>query len=692
MKHFFLSLILLAASAAFGVAQTPGTTQFPTSLDSNTTLIAAANNCSTTLNGAINAAVTSITVASQTCFPSTGVFVVDAEYFIYTASTSTSFTVTRGAFGSTAASHSNGASVRFTVSAVFHNVLKDAIIAMQTKIGTGSSTPTANTVWRGTGTGTSGWGQIVNADVSNSAAIAISKLSISGTPDGTKFLRDDGSWQTAGGAGSGTVASSSTDQVPVYTGATTVTGSTDFTFTRSTSAKTLTVTSASSTALVRVTPSASGNSGFSATTNAHPGTGGGLFLPFVAGSQSDGPGIWWTNGSYSGLAGMWLSGGFNLQGWNSSNSALKLRKGTGTSSDGAVTFTFDPDSGYAQLSPFGTSAGETTAIRFLELAANGSNYFATKAADNIATTRTLVWPNDDPSAGEILSVTGFSGGVITTEWAAAAGGSPAGSSGQFQYNNGGSFGGTTGVTYASSGAPTVSVTGQSTTQLTGYFLGANTSSNALVAIQLGTGGSSGNFLEFRDSSGTALSVVDSIGAAGFGITSSLGARVHSVAGGSGNAGRFDGAALSTNTVLVARQGGSSTGNLFETQSSGGTAQFTIANGGSVTLNGNLASVANTPAQITSDQNNYAPGAGFFQRWSSDASRNVTGLSAGGNGEMKEIWNVGSNNIVLQNENASSTAANRFLTSTGADLTLSANKCAIARYDATSSRWRVYLAN
>lgn len=106
--------------------------------------------------------------------------------------------------------------------------------------------------------------------------------------------------------------------------------------------------------------------------------------------------------------------------------------------------------------------------------------------------------------------------------------------------------------------------------------------------------------------------------------------------------------------------------------------------------GGLSSAAQTPAQITADQNNYSPGAGLFQRWSSDASRNVTGVVAGVDGEIRFIWNVGTQNIVLQNENALSTAANRWTTSTGADLTLSPNKCAMKMYSTTTSRWLVTL--
>jgi len=164
----------------------------------------------------------------------------------------------------------------------------------------------------------------------------------------------------SGGGGSGTITSSSADQIPVFTGGTTVAGSTDLTFTRSTSAKTLTVTSSSSTALIRVTPTSSGNSGFSNTTSAHPGTGGGLFLPLVAGSQSDGPGIWWTNGSYSGLAGLWLDGGLNWQGWNSSNSNFKVHAGTGTSSNGTVVWQVRQAQAYGTHHSQGNVSGSVT--------------------------------------------------------------------------------------------------------------------------------------------------------------------------------------------------------------------------------------------------------------------------------------------------------------------------------------------
>jgi hypothetical protein len=95
-----------------------------------------------------------------------------------------------------------------------------------------------------------------------------------------------------------------------------------------------------------------------------------------------------------------------------------------------------------------------------------------------------------------------------------------------------------------------------------------------------------------------------------------------------------------------------------------------------------------PAQITSNQNDYNP-AGLatasLVRLNSDASRDVTGLQGGVDGRLVAVFNIGSNNIVLKDENASSSAANRF--AFGADITLGAKQSIVLLYDSTSSRWR-----
>jgi|GEM_PF-1537138 len=97
----------------------------------------------------------------------------------------------------------------------------------------------------------------------------------------------------------------------------------------------------------------------------------------------------------------------------------------------------------------------------------------------------------------------------------------------------------------------------------------------------------------------------------------------------------------------------------------------------------------SPAQITADQNDYAP-TGFATastlRLSTDASRNITGLAGGADGLIKLIHNIGSFNIVLKDESASSTAANRF--ALNADVTIAADQMALLQYDSISSRWRV----
>lgn len=128
-----------------------------------------------------------------------------------------------------------------------------------------------------------------------------------------------------------------------------------------------------------------------------------------------------------------------------------------------------------------------------------------------------------------------------------------------------------------------------------------------------------------------------------------------------------------------------------TRSSGGVLRIQDASSNPGTWTGQ----ATTPSTISSNQNDYTMGSqiGYMQRWSSDASRDVTGISASQvAGQVHLIVNVDANDIVLKHESASSTAANRFLNSTGADITLAANQAADIIYDGTTQRWRVFKRN
>jgi hypothetical protein len=98
----------------------------------------------------------------------------------------------------------------------------------------------------------------------------------------------------------------------------------------------------------------------------------------------------------------------------------------------------------------------------------------------------------------------------------------------------------------------------------------------------------------------------------------------------------------------------------------------------------------SPAQITADQNDYFPTSGAVRAWrlTSDAARNVTGIAGGQANMRRQIINVGANNIVLQNQNVGSTAANRVITGTGADITIAPDDVVNLWYDGTTARWRV----
>lgn len=76
-----------------------------------------ANNYESTLNGAINNSVGSLVVTSATGAPSSGQFRlrIENEILLVTAVSGTTFTVTRGVEGTTAASHADGATLKLVL-------------------------------------------------------------------------------------------------------------------------------------------------------------------------------------------------------------------------------------------------------------------------------------------------------------------------------------------------------------------------------------------------------------------------------------------------------------------------------------------------------------------------------------------------------------------------------------------------
>lgn len=103
----------------------------------------------------------------------------------------------------------------------------------------------------------------------------------------------------------------------------------------------------------------------------------------------------------------------------------------------------------------------------------------------------------------------------------------------------------------------------------------------------------------------------------------------------------------------------------------------------------------SPAQITSNQNDYnptglnsggAPNGATIVRLSTDASRDITSIVGGVSGRLLILANVGSQNIVLKDDDgATGTAANRL--QLNADITLLPEQSIMLWYDGTSSRWR-----
>jgi hypothetical protein len=170
----------------------PGVTNFPASLDDAISLIEANNQASSTLTAGITATSLLIPVADPAEFPNSGLATLTdsitpwtsaptkIEIFRYTSKSGSNLvvpsTADRGIYGTTAQSWNSGQFVGQRFTARHHTVLADAQIATQAKLGFRASTPAINAVLVSPANGESEWAQIVNANISNSAAIALSKL------------------------------------------------------------------------------------------------------------------------------------------------------------------------------------------------------------------------------------------------------------------------------------------------------------------------------------------------------------------------------------------------------------------------------------------------------------------------------------------------------------------------------------
>ena len=157
------------------------------------------NNGTSTLNGAINNSTTSVVVTSAASFPSTGLFsvIVDSEIMTVTAVSSNTFTVTRGAEGTTAVSHLDLAPIDEVETA--RSI--DQFFLDQISVGTFSSLPTENKAGR-LYLPTDGWGSEYNNGSSYSPYWPGSNVLLTPIVNGSfSWLNQNSSTNTAQGSG-----------------------------------------------------------------------------------------------------------------------------------------------------------------------------------------------------------------------------------------------------------------------------------------------------------------------------------------------------------------------------------------------------------------------------------------------------------------------------------------------------------
>lgn len=195
MKKFLGIAFWLLLAFAGTTAQTPGTLRYPNQLDTNVSLFEVSNLASTALTASVTNSATTVSVTSTTGFPTTGSITLSGtEIAYYTGKTSTTFTgLIRGQDGTTPTTHSAGGTVRQNIIARHITVLRDAILALQAKLG--ADTGTTLTIGGAVPLG------IINYDLRVSSAT--NKPAIRYNPSSAvwQFSNDGSTFVNFGGAG-----------------------------------------------------------------------------------------------------------------------------------------------------------------------------------------------------------------------------------------------------------------------------------------------------------------------------------------------------------------------------------------------------------------------------------------------------------------------------------------------------------
>ena len=111
---------------------------------------------------------------------------------------------------------------------------------------------------------------------------------------------------------------------------------------------------------------------------------------------------------------------------------------------------------------------------------------------------------------------------------------------------------------------------------------------------------------------------------------------------------------------------------------------------SLTISWQLALSGDTSVTVAADTDNWNPTglttSSTVRVTVTGAHRNITGLIGGADGRILLIHNIGSFNLILNDESVSSTEANRFALST--NMVIVPDSSILLQYDSTSLRWRV----